>query len=133
MTEYVLRTTIACPAALVDDANALALVLGETTDDDKTFGAPAWQDGDGNLYSVASTLNTATFQGRASGALIAPDHAPDADLVAAGRAQAVLVIATADAPVTAEPDKLTAWVGAATDSALDHLAALGLTRVEADL
>lgn len=124
MTEYTLRTTIACPASLIDDVNQLSLVLGESATDDKTFTSLGWQDASGNLYAVASTVATKTFQPRATATLTAPDHAPNADLAAAGRAQAVLVIGG-----TAAPDQLTAIVGPADDSALDHLAAMGLSRV----
>lgn len=129
MTDYTRRTTIACPASLIDDANQFALVLGESPTDDRTFGTLGWQDANGNLYAVASTVATETFQPRATEPLTAPDHAPDADLEAAGRAQAALVIGTLAEPATATPTTLAAIVGASTDSALDHLAAMGLTRV----
>jgi len=129
---YTLRVTIACPAALLNDANALALVLGETAADVVTFRSASWEDADGNRYAVASTLARESFVHRAQTALEAPDHAPDADLAAAGRAQAALVIATDESPAQASPGALVARMGASTDRALDHVAALGLTRVPQD-
>lgn len=133
MSLYALRVTIACPSSLRDDANALGVVLGETAADAHTFGPASWQDEDGALYAVASTLARDTFPGRAQTTLEAPGHSPDADLVAAARAQATLVIGTAESPAQAAPSRLTAWLGSATDRALDHVAALGLTRVPEEL
>lgn len=129
VTVYTSRTTIACPQSMLADANALALALGESAADDQTFRALTLQDASGNLYAVASTVATDTFATRASSPLTAPAHAPDADLAAAGRAQAALVVGTPDAPSTAAPDTLTAILGASEDNALDHIAAMGLTRV----
>lgn len=135
MTEYVLRVTIACPEAMFADANAMALCIGEQSGDDRTFTAAGWQDADGNLYGVSSTVARANFPTRASSPLEAPEYAPDVDLTAAGRAQAALVVWTAsmggDAP-TADPDAITAIFGPATERAKDHLALMGLTRVEDD-
>ena len=49
-----MRLTIACPEALRDDANQIAMVLGFGPDDALTYGGLNWQDADGNLYAVAS-------------------------------------------------------------------------------
>lgn len=56
MSEYQHRMSLAVPQALIIKANQLALIVGESSDDDKTFTAANWQDKDGNLYAVCSTV-----------------------------------------------------------------------------
>jgi len=124
-TQYILRTTIAVPEAQIPDGNQLSLVLGESAADDQTFDEPGWQDADGNRYTLCSTVAKQVFFDNAGQPLQAPDHAPDADLAAATRAQALLSI-NAD---PARPDIIAAIVGGRLDSAQDHIAALGLTRI----
>ena len=54
-----MRLTIACPEALRDDANQLAMVLGYGPSDAETYVALNWQDAGGNLYACASlTVST---------------------------------------------------------------------------
>ena len=91
-TEYKQRATIASPVAHIADANQLALALGESAADDKTFNTAAWQDAEGNLYAVCSTVAKPIFAQMAGQPLKAPDHSPDMDLVAATRAQGMLQI-----------------------------------------
>ena len=55
-TDYNLRATIAVPVAHIADANQLAICLGQSAADDKTFGAATFQDAEGNLYAVSSTV-----------------------------------------------------------------------------
>jgi hypothetical protein len=125
-----MRLTIACPEALRDDANQLAMVLGYGPDDALTYSGLNWQDADGNLYAVASLPVSDTFITTAQTALQRPSWDVDniIDMDAARRAQAALVFSLT--PVTAMPDKLTACVG---DDALATLAAMGLTQVEVDV
>jgi hypothetical protein len=127
-TEYTQRVTIAAPAAHIPDANQLALCLGESRADDKTFTSASYQDADGNLYSVASTVAKSVFAEMAGQPLQAPDHAPDMDLAAATRAQALLQINGG----IASPDVIAVILGDRKESAQDHINALGLTRVEQD-
>jgi len=124
-----MRISIACPAALRADANHYAMVLGYGPADARTYGAASWQDAGGNLYACASLLVGASFTTVAQDTLTRPTWDADSiiDMAAANRAQAALVFS--GAPVTAMPDKLTACVG---DNALAVLAAMGLTRVEAE-
>lgn len=110
MTDYVMRVTIFVPAAMIADANQLALCLGQSAADDQTFGAATWEDAEGNLYSVASTVARGTFPTAAASSLSAPSFAPDADLTAAGRAQATLVIYDPEAPVQAGPSRILAII-----------------------
>src|SRR5690606_35714602 len=108
MSEYTHRATFRIPADLCDDANALSLVLGESAADGTYITEPAWQDATtGEPVSVHSTVCTASWVGRATQELVAPDHAPDADLEAAGRAQAATVIGIVEETLSIGPDELT--------------------------
>jgi len=124
-----MRITIACPDALRDDANNLAMVLGYGPSDAETYVALNWQDAGGNLYACASLTVSDAFTATAQSGLQRPAWDVDniIDMDAAQRAQAALVFSLT--PVTAMPDKLTACAG---DDALAVLAAMGLTQVEVD-
>jgi hypothetical protein len=124
-----MRLTIACPEALRDDANQLAMVLGYGPDDAETYVALNWQDVDGNLYACASLSVSDTFTSAAQSPLQRPAWDTDShvNMDAANRAQAALVFSLT--PVTAMPDKLTACAG---DDALATLAAMGLVPVEVE-
>jgi len=124
-----MRLTIACPKALRDDANQLAMVLGYGPDDAETYVALNWHDVDGNLYACASLVVSDAFTTAAQSGLQRPSWDVDniIDMDAARRAQAALVFSLT--PVTAMPDKLTACAG---DDALAVLAAMGLTQVEVE-
>jgi hypothetical protein len=125
-----MRITIACPDALRDDANNLAMVLGYRPDDAETYVGLNWQDAGGNLYACASLIVSDTFTTTAQGGLQRPSWDTDShvNMDAARRAQAALVFSLT--PVTAMPDELTACVA---DDALATLAAMGLTQVPNDL
>ena len=126
-TQYTHRVTIAAPAhPSAPDANQLALCLGESAADDQTFVEVNYQDAQGNLYAVASTVAKPIFAEMAGQPLQAPDHAPDMDLAAATRAQSLLQINNG----IATPDVIAVILGDRLESAQDHIAVLGLTRVE---
>jgi len=128
-TDYIQRATVAAPIAQIIDANQLALCLGESSADDQTFNASNYQDAQGNLYAVASTVAKPIFAEMAGQPLKAPDHAPDMDLEAATRAQSLLKINGG----IANPDVIAVILGDRKESAQDHIAAMGLTRVEQEL
>ena len=125
-----MRLTIACPDALRDDANDLAMVLGFGPDDALTYGGLNWQDDDGNLYACASLTVSDAFTTTAQSGLQRPEWDDDnhVNMAGADRAQAALVFSLT--PVTAMPDKLTACAG---DEALATLAAMGLTQVDVEI
>ena len=127
-TEYKQRATIASPVAHIADANQLALALGESAADDKTFNTAVWQDAEGNLYAVSSTVAKPIFAQIAGQPLQAPEHAPDMDLAAATRSQALLQINGG----IASPDVIAVILGDRKESAQDHIAALGLTPIPQD-
>ena len=124
-TQYTQRATIATPVSHIPDANQLALALGESSADDRTFSTASYQDADGNLYSVASTVAKPIFAQLAGQPLQAPAHAPDMDLEAATRAQALVQINGG----IATTNVIAVILSARTESAQDHIAALGLSRV----
>ena len=130
MTDYTRRVTIVCPEAMTADANQLALVIGESAADDKTFKAPTWQDASGNLYAVSSTVATSAFEGKATTPLEAPAHAPEVDLTAAGRAQAALYIYGVHGTGGAAPGRLWAFVEPAPSNPQDAIDLSGVSRVE---
>ena len=125
MTKYQQRATIAVPEPLIAEANQLALALGESAADDQTFTTASYQDAQGNLYAVCSTVAKPIFAQIAGQPLQAPAHAPDMDLEAATRAQALLMINGG----TASPDVIAVILGDRKESAQDHISALGLIRV----
>lgn len=127
MTQYTLRATIAAPAAMLEDANALALCLGESPSDINTFARATHTDADGNEYAVASTVAKPVFIEMAAIPLVAPPYYQGVDLDAAGRAQAVLAIGE-----QASPDVMACILGDRLESAQDHIEALGLTRIVID-
>ena len=128
-TLYQQKATIAAPVSLIPDANQLALCLGESPADDQTFTAASYQDAQGNLYAVCSTVAKPIFSQLAGQPLQAPDHAPEMDLAAATRAQALLQINNG----IATPDVIAVILGDRLESAQDHIAALGLTLIEQEL
>lgn len=56
MSQYTHRMTLAVPEQHMAIANQLALIAGESADDVNTFITANWQDKDGNLYAVCSTV-----------------------------------------------------------------------------
>ena len=125
-----MRLTIACPHALRDDANNLAMVLGYGPADAETYGELKWQDAAGNFYACASLIVSDALVSKAQSTLSRPAWDVDniIDMAGANRAQSALVFSLT--PVTAMPDKLTACVG---DDGLATLAAMGLVQVPNDL
>ena len=91
-TKYTNRVAFFVPESLRADANQLALALGESAEDDKTFREPTHVAKDGSDVALQETMVTDTFMGKANGIdpLEAPAHAPNADLAAAARARAAV-------------------------------------------
>ena len=113
-----MRVTIACPEALIGDANQLALCLGLGPEDAHTYGAACWLDAAGNRYAVASAIVPSRFAADAAAPLADPPWG--ADMTAAARAQALIQFG---AP--AAPDRLACIID---DDAGAALLVLGVTR-----
>lgn len=120
-TQYTLRVTIAAPMESLDQANALAVCLGESPADVLTFTGATHTDAAGNEYAVASTVAKPVFTEMAASELVAPAYAPEMDLEAAGRAQALLNF---EQPVV--PGKMNVFVGERWDRVGMHLHFMGL-------
>jgi hypothetical protein len=118
------RVTVACAAALVPDANHLAMVLGQSAADARTYAIGAWQDGNGNPVACASFLARTEWLEGAQSALVRPawDTDQSIDMTAAARAQAALDLSPG---VQAGPGKLAVIIGL---SGADALAAMGVTQ-----
>lgn len=89
MSDYTNRMSLAVPQALIDKVNQLALIVGVSEHDDKTFTQANWQDRDGNLYAVCSTVIKPVVLGLFGISLTditLPDHAINADVSAAQQA-----------------------------------------------
>jgi len=124
-TEYTQRATIAAPKHIIQDANQLSLALGESSADDRTFTTASYQDEQGNLYAVASTVVKLVFAEMAGQPLKAPNYSPDMDLEAATRAQQLLQINNG----IATPDVIAVILGGNDEIAQEHIKSLGLERV----
>ena len=89
MSDYKHRMSLAVPQELMPQANQLALIVGESEHDDKTFTAANWQDANGNLYAVCSTVIKPVVLGLFGinlSNITLPDHAINADVAAAQQA-----------------------------------------------
>ena len=89
MSDYKHRMSLAVPQALMPQANNLALITGLSAADINTFTAANWQDADGNLYAVCSTVIKPVVLGLFGISLsniTLPAHAVNADVVAAQQA-----------------------------------------------
>ena len=129
MSKYTQRVTIATPENLMHEANQLALALGESSVDDKTFTTASYQDTEGNLYAVASTVVKLVFAEMAGQALTAPSYAQDMDLKTATLAQSMLQINNGKAT----PDVIAVILGNGREKASNHIELLGLSRMPTTL
>jgi len=89
MSDYKHRMSLAVPQALMTQANQLALIVGVSSEDDKTFTTANWQDKDGNLYAVCSTVIKPVVLGMFGISLAdvtLPAHAINAEVAAAQQA-----------------------------------------------
>ena len=123
-----MRITVACPEALISDANHLAMVLAESEADNLTYREVAFEDANGNVYAVTSFEATEDWVNRAQTALARPDWDVNnfIDMDAANRAQAALVFEVFPDIATASATALTALAGPrASESAI----LMGLARL----
>lgn len=131
MSDYKHRMSLAVPQALIGKANQLALIVGESSDDDKTFTVANWQDQDDNLYAVCSTVIKPVVLGLFGINLTditLPAHAINADITAAQQAlDKVVMYKQGDQASTAK-------IMCAIDfESLQAFADMGLTIIESDL
>ena len=106
MTQYKHRITLVVPEQYIEQANHLALVMGESATDIGTFKEANWQDSSGNLYAVCSALSKPVVLGALTSGLPdpLPTHAVGVDI---GKAQQALdLIVLYDVGVMASVDKI---------------------------
>ena len=131
MSQYIHRMTLVVPESLMSQANQLALIVGESPEDDKTFTTANWQDKDGNLYAVCSTVIKPVVLGLFGISLTditLPTHAVNADVTAAQQALDKVVRYKRGDKASA------AKIMCAIDfEPLQAFADMGLTIVESDL
>lgn len=122
-----MRITAACPAALISDANHLAMCLGQSADDARTYAGVSWRDADGNEYAAASWETTPAWVEWALAGIARPawDVEQVIDMDAAQRAYDALVIS--ETPIPATPATLTARIH---DKGVEALESMGLVRIE---
>lgn len=132
MTDLI-TVTIAVPTSLIGDANELARCVGYGAADGETFREASWQDGDGQLYAVASGPVWPAFLSVPYEPLVAPEWG--ADMEAAGRALAALLVSDMRAPADggdppeaapADPEHIVAVIG---PDGMAAVALLGLVPV----
>ena len=93
-TQYKHRITLVVPEQYINQANHLALVMGESAEDISTFKEANWKDVDGNLYAVCSALSKPVVLGALSRGLPVPlpSHATAADVTKAQQALDLIVL-----------------------------------------
>lgn len=116
-TEYEIRMTVAVPEDFIDEANEMALCLGEDISDRTTFGPPQYVDAQGNKYSVCSTLAKLVVLMTFSDTLSYPDFTMDVDLQKANTARSIAVIEY----VQASPTTIVCIIEQSPTTALDIL------------
>lgn len=124
--------TLACPSALMDDANAFVATLGGSVADLTTFRRANWRDSDGATYAAVSFETSPDWRTKAQAVLERPMWDADNHINMAGArlAQAALsfwVVGEVGALPQASPHTFSAIGGM---PGLDALAAMGLTQVE---
>ena len=122
------RLTVGCCATMTDDANHLAMCLGQSDADAQTYANLGWQDAQGNLYAAASFLSESMTQDPQQ-ALTRPawDTEGLIDMTAAARAQAALVIWDREGPIPqAAPGQITVVGGMSGQEAINAMGLEGI-------
>lgn len=126
------RVTVIVPAALIDAANHVHVLLGKSKGF-TTYGEPRWQDAQGNLYAVSSGLWTdAQITGVTNPDVLSQIEPPEGvDMALAAQAQASFELRQAavsgDTPATPMAGVILALAGG---SPVELLAEIGIFRVK---
>lgn len=97
MDRYTNRLTLAVPEQYITEANHLALLVGESSEDITTFNIPEWIDSEGNLYSICSAAVKPIVLGLLDidlSTMTIPPHAVDIDIELAQQALDKTIIFT---------------------------------------
>lgn len=109
--------TVACPEAMIDNGNHLAMVIGFGPTDAQTYDKLNRQDADGNLYSAVSFDAIAEWLAAAQTTLTRPSWDAETQIIdmdKANAAQAAMVIwqyTDDETPPQADPDQITVIIG----------------------
>ena len=129
MSEYVYRMSLAVPQALMAQANQLALLVGESAEDNTTFATANRHDKDGNLYAVCSAVVKPIVLSLIGHPLVdAPLDDNGADIVLAQQAMDAAIMYSEG--VTANPNNIFIAIDVEPTTFFEGL---GLTMVEAYL
>ena len=106
MSQYKHRITLVVPESYIDHANQLALIMGESSVDIRTFTVADWRDTNGDAYAVCSTVCKPVVINALHGGLPSPlpNHASDADVSKAQQALDMIVLY--DVGVKVSPDHI---------------------------
>ena len=112
---YSLRITIAVPEALIQEANQLAMAIGQSQADQYTFDTVNYKDANNNRYAVASTVAINTFPETASRDLqtaITERYGEESvvNLQQAQLAQSKLIVGITDPYPIAQPNNIVAII-----------------------
>ena len=131
MTQYIHRITLAVPESLIDVANQLALVMGESENDVNTFTSANWQDSGGNKFAVCSAVAKPIVLNALSSGLPnpLPIHAENADVTMAQQALDSIVVYDPESE-THPSDKI---VLAIDHEPLSVFTDLGLSPIEVEI
>lgn len=132
-TRYQHRVTLACPESLIPQANQLALIVGESAGDDRTFNTGSYQDSQGSLYAVASTVTTRDFLTIPSTGLPeSPSYAEHADRAAAQEALDSLTVWALPEDPEEVPAPISGFTMAVDVDPSTAISKWGLTRMETE-
>jgi hypothetical protein len=121
--------TVACPEALIEAANHLAVSIGESAGDFECFQAADWVDTEGNKYAVSSMQCTPMLFAYAGGMLQRREFAPEEwSFEQASLAQSKIELWMGEGKIpSAQPDKI---VGLVMDDPMLALQLMGVARNE---
>lgn len=105
-----MRVTIATPISFITQANELALFLGKSVADRKTFSKINYKDEYDNFYSVVSVNASEDFPIKATTTLVPPHFAKNANTTLASFAQEKLQVFTTSETPTANTYFITAHI-----------------------
>lgn len=131
-TEYIYRLNVVVPESRLEQANHLAVSIGESGGDFYTFVNADWQDQHGNLYAVMSAQVTPLLFQYAGSPLVKRAFAPD-DWSLELATEAQMAVTLWFGPTELQPEMPHASpdgiVGVVGDNPLNVFAAMGLTRL----
>ena len=125
-----IRITAAAPASMLNDCNALAMVLAFGPPDGDTYRGLSWQDAQGNLYACASWEARPEWVNAAQSPPVRPEWDVEPyqiNMAGAKRAQAALVFWLQDIETTAPVASTTKLTAVGGVGGIEALTLMGLS------